>query len=158
MTNTLEPNWQHEIDAPFTLRAARVGAQAGSKELGATLYELGNGAQVSPYHIHHGNEELLVVISGRPTIRQPIGSRQLTAGDVVAFRAGPDGAHRIENDQDEPTRVLIVSTMRFPDVVEHPDSDKVLALIASPLDGGDLLAFRREDTVEPLQGESVGGT
>lgn len=153
MVNVLNPNWQHERSSPFTLRAARVGAQAGSEHLGATLYDLGRGAWVPPYHAHHNNEELLVVLAGKPTVRQPGGNRQLAAGDVVAFPAGLDGAHRLENHGNEPARALIVSTMRFPDVVEHPDSAKILTAIASPLDGGELLAFRRQDAVHPLEGE-----
>ncbi len=137
------------------LRAARVGEQAGGEHLGATLYELGQGAWVSPYHAHHGNEELLIVLDGQPTVRQPAGARQLAAGDVVAFRRGVDGAHRIDNHASEPARLLIASTMIFPEVVEHPDSDKLVTLTGSPFEGGELLAFRRQDSVPPLDGEKA---
>lgn len=112
------------MEEPFILRAARVGAQAGGEHLGATLYELA----------HHGDEELLIVLDGQPTVRQPAGARQLAAGDVAAFRRGVDGAHRIENHASEPARMLIASTMIFPDVVEHPDSDKLVTLTGSPFE------------------------
>jgi len=36
--------------------------------LGATLYELEPG-KWAIYHAHHGSEEVLLVLSGRPTLR-----------------------------------------------------------------------------------------
>jgi hypothetical protein len=36
----------------------------------------------------------------------------------VACPAGREGAHRIDNRADEPARVLIVSTMRAPEINE----------------------------------------
>jgi hypothetical protein len=37
-------------------------------ELGATVYELAPGNWL-PFHFHHGSEEYLVVLRGRPTLR-----------------------------------------------------------------------------------------
>src|SRR4051812_43676107 len=51
------------------------------------------------------------------------------AGEVVAFPRGAEGAHRVANpDDDEPARVLLVSTMRFPEVAEYPDTGATLTL------------------------------
>ena len=151
--NTADPTWLFEMTDPFEAKAAPVGLQAGAQRLGATLYELGAGACASPMHVHHGNEELLVVLAGTPTIRRRDGREQLRPGDVVSFRAGAEGAHRVENDGPDPARVLIVSTMSFPDVVEHVDSEKVMVIFGPPAAGGELLAFRRDAAVHPLDGE-----
>ncbi|MGH2967848.1 MAG: cupin domain-containing protein, partial [Solirubrobacteraceae bacterium] len=110
------------------LRALRAGAHAGARELGATLYEIDPGGAVSPYHVHHGNEELLVVLSGTPRLRTPEGVRELESGAVVAFPRGADGAHHVSNAAQEPARVLLVSTMNFPEVAEHLDTGAVLAM------------------------------
>ena len=115
--NVFEPSW--EPGTPPGLRGARVGAAAGATELGATVYELEPGSAISPYHLHHGNEELLVVLSGRPLLRTPDGTRRLEPGAVVAFPRGPDGAHRVANPGDEPARVLLVSTMNLPEIAVH---------------------------------------
>jgi uncharacterized cupin superfamily protein len=88
--------------------------------LGATVYELDPGNFVV-YHFHHLWEELLVVLAGRPTLRTPVGSRALDAGDVVHFPIGPAGAHALRNESDEVARVLMVSTRGAPEVVEYPD-------------------------------------
>ena len=37
---------------------------------------------------------------------------------MVAFPGGADGAHRIAAG-DEPARVLLISTMNFPEIAEH---------------------------------------
>jgi uncharacterized cupin superfamily protein len=124
------PKWDAEMpESPFSCRASRVGERAGSQELGATLYEVLPGGAVSPFHVHHGNEEILFVLSGSPELRGPDGVRELEAGAVVAFPRGRRGAHRVKNSSPSPARVLIVSTMNAPDVVEHPDTGTWLTMV-----------------------------
>ena len=94
--------------------------------LGATLYELDPGKWVI-YHAHHGSEELLLVLRGRPTLRSPQGERQLEEGDVVSFPPGPEGAHGLRNDTDEPVRYVMAGTRVSPEVVEYPDLKQVTA-------------------------------
>ena len=43
-------------------------------DLGMSLYELPSGQTQVAYHFHHGNEEALLVLRGRPTVRTPNGS------------------------------------------------------------------------------------
>jgi uncharacterized cupin superfamily protein len=94
--------------------------------LGATVYELGPGNQLA-YHFHHGSEELLVVLRGAPTLRTPDGERQLAEGDVVHFPVGPEGAHALANRTDGSVRLVLVSTLQSPEVVEYPDLRQVTA-------------------------------
>jgi uncharacterized cupin superfamily protein len=68
---------------------------------------------------------MIVVLSGRPTLRSIDGERELTEGELVACPAGRRGAHRIDNRGDEPARFLVVSTMNSPEVNEYPDSGKL---------------------------------
>ncbi len=67
----------------------RVADEIGAERLGATLYELGPGERIWPYHYESANEEWLLVVSGAPTLRSPDGERVLRAGDVVCFPTGP---------------------------------------------------------------------
>jgi uncharacterized cupin superfamily protein len=62
--------------------------------LPAGLWELPPGLQTCPYHLHRANEELPIVVEGRPTLRDPSGTRTLEPGDVVLFRRGPEGPTR----------------------------------------------------------------
>ncbi len=92
--------------------------------LGASLYELGPG-NFMVYHLHHGSEELLIVLRGRPTLRTPEGERQLEEGDAVHFPTGPAGAHGLRNDTDEPVRYVVAGIRVSPEIAEYPDEKKV---------------------------------
>ena len=157
--NVFEPSFDAEQDKPpFSWRRARLGRQAGSERLGASLFELPPGASSFPLHIHHANEELIVVLVGRPTLRTLDGERELRPGEVVACPAGRPGAHRIDNRSDEPARFLIVSTMISPEVNEYPDSGKVWARsfapgAEGPDDALDVLA-RPDPDLDYLDGET----
>jgi uncharacterized cupin superfamily protein len=120
MPNLFNPDWDVELDSPpFRWRRARLGRQAGSEQLGASLFEVPPGAATFPLHAHFNNEELLVVLAGRLRLTVADGSsRELATGDVVACPAGRAGAHRLDNDGDETARVLIVSTMKAPEINE----------------------------------------
>ena len=89
------------------------------------MYELEPGDRLWPYHTHHANEEWVVVLRGAPTLRTPEGEQDLLEGDVVAFPRGAGGAHQISNRTNAPIRVLMLSTLLAPDVVEYLDSGKV---------------------------------
>src|SRR3954471_7775766 len=106
--NIHQPEWDAEMpDAPFSAKAMRACARAGSQELGATLYEIEAGGAISPYHFHHANEELLIVLAGSPEIRTPGGRQRLEGGAVMAFARGADGAHAVTNPGPEPARILL---------------------------------------------------
>jgi uncharacterized cupin superfamily protein len=123
MSNAFEPEWQGERGGNRVARLA-----AGSQRLGASVVELGPGTLSSPYHFHHGNEELLVVLSGRPELRTPGGLRELQPGEVVSFPRGTQGAHRLRNTSPEPCRLLFISELNFPDIVGYPDTGTTLAV------------------------------
>jgi uncharacterized cupin superfamily protein len=83
--NLFHPEWHAEQDrSPFTWRRARLGRQAGAEKLGASLFELPPGRSSFPLHVHHANEELIVIVAGRPTLRTLDSERILQPGEVVA--------------------------------------------------------------------------
>ncbi|HYY04296.1 MAG TPA: cupin domain-containing protein [Gaiellaceae bacterium] len=96
--------------------------------LGMSVYELLPGQTQCPYHFHHGNEEAILVLRGRPTLRTPNGEEELAAGDVVHFPRGAAGAHQVVNRTDEPARYVVADSKVSPEVVEYPDSGKFAAM------------------------------
>ena len=155
--NFLEPDFDANDDrAGFVRRRAAVGRQAGAVDLGATLHELPPGGTAYPYHFHYGNEELMVVLSGRPTLRTPAGEEELAPGDVVSHPAGADGAHQVTNGSSQPVRFLMLSEMEGPEVVVYPDSGKVGARSDAPGPNKDSelwAVFRGADEVDYFTGE-----
>jgi uncharacterized cupin superfamily protein len=109
----------------FRIREASIRRRIGAELIGGTVYEVDPGKKLWPYHHHHANEEWLVVLRGRPTLRTPEGERELSEGDVACFRRGPEGAHQVRNDGDAPVRILMLSTLLMPELVEYRDSGKV---------------------------------
>jgi uncharacterized cupin superfamily protein len=106
---------------------AWVGRRIGAELIGARIYELEPDDRLWRYHTHHANEEWLLVVGGRPTLRTPGGELDLKEGDVVAFPRGDDGLHQLSNRTDAPIRVLMLSTLIAPDLVRYPDSGKFAA-------------------------------
>jgi uncharacterized cupin superfamily protein len=159
VANLYEPEWEGGEDRPgFSYRRAKLGAQAGGERLGASLYELPPGQASFPYHAHFANEEMLIVVSGRPSLRTEAGWRELEPGEVVAFRRGREGAHQVANRGSDPVRVLVVSEMNAPEVSFYPDSGKVLAGTRPPggAHGDDDIfeAFRLADMTDYWDGET----
>ncbi len=157
MPNVFEPDLSSNPDAPapFTVRGERVGLNAGSRDLGATVYELRRGEAICPLHVHYANEEMIIVLAGRPTLRTLEGSRELSTGEVVACLPGRAGAHRVDNFADEPARVLIVSTMRWPELAEYPDSDKFLVRTGDRADpDSKRMLFRPDPGFDYFDGEA----
>ena len=117
--------WNRTEDRPgWRSKDAWVGAHIGSELIGGSMYELEAGDKLWPYHTHHANEEWLLVVRGRPTLRTPEGENELQEGDIVAFPRGDEGLHQVINRTDAPIRVLMLSTLIAPDLIHYADSGK----------------------------------
>jgi len=108
------------------------------QQLGASVYELAPG-NFNVFHFHHGSEELLIVLRGRPTLRTHEGERVLAEGEVVHFPPGPDGSHGMRNDSDEIVRYLVAGIRVTPEVVEYPDLGQITAQARTASQTGDRL-------------------
>ena len=152
VVNVFELPVEHDVDDPpgYQGGGERLGPLLGASMLGMTLYELPPGNRICPYHYEYGNEEWVIVVSGRPTLRTPEGERELEPGDVVCFPEGPEGAHSVGAAGDETVRVIMLSTKQRPDVSIYPDSDKFGVY---PLNPDDMRIFRRGDAVDYFDGE-----
>ncbi|HYX78610.1 MAG TPA: cupin domain-containing protein [Solirubrobacterales bacterium] len=133
MANVFKPDFDAHQERPgFASKRARIGWQAGTERLGASVYELPPGQATFPYHWHAGNEELLIVLAGHPSVRLPSGWRELEEGEVVSFRRGERGAHQVVNRSDQGARFLMLSEMNAPEVNVYPDTGKIGALTRAP--------------------------
>lgn len=131
----------------FRARCRGLGSLLGGDLLGGSVYELDPGERGGPYHYELGQEEALLVLTGRPTLRHPDGREHLAPGDLVAFRDEPAGAHQLINESEELVRYLVFSANAEPYCVVYPDSGKV-----STIRG----IFRLSDAVGYWDGESAG--
>lgn len=154
MANVYEPDYDEPREQPgFRAQRARVSRQAGSERLGLSVWEVPPGEAAYPYHHHLGEEELVVVLEGRPSLRTPEGWRELAPGEVVAFLRGEGGGHQLVNETDQTVRFLALSTSGDPDLVVYPDSGKLGAFERLPGGGGLRAMFRSDDAVDYYEGE-----
>jgi uncharacterized cupin superfamily protein len=122
----------------FEVMDGAIGVVIGAKQLGYSLAVVPPGKRAYPFHAHHVNEEMFLVLEGRGVVR--IGERELPIrkGDVIAAPAGgKETAHQIVNTSSVELRYLMVSTMIPAEVVEYPDSNKVGVYVGSA-PGGDV--------------------
>ena len=134
-------------------RARRGSKGSGVVQLKSGAGDLPPGERTWPYHWEDGCEEWVLAVSGRPTLRGPDGERELSPGDIAVFPEGPEGAHAISNDTDEPCRVLILSSKAPIAVVHYPESGKVG--IWTKAGGGYQSMLRADATVDYWEGEQA---
>ena len=135
--NVWADDWEFESEEEWA--AGRSTRLPRGDRIGATLYELPPEGTSGYYHFHHGAEELLIVLRGRPTLRTPEGERELEEGEVVHFPVGPEGAHQLINGTREPVRYVMASNRPSPEAVEYPDSRQL-----------SVMAFTRSQDGRPL--------
>lgn len=115
--------------ADFGATVAPLGPLMGLERLGCMVTTVEPGMRAFPFHAHHGNDEMFVVLEGTGEVRIGEATHPIGAGDVIGCPAGgAETAHQIRNTGDGALRYLAISSMFDPDVVEYPDSGKFGAL------------------------------
>jgi uncharacterized cupin superfamily protein len=148
VVNLFDAELQKDEDDPagYSVSYLRTGPSLGAQQLGLTIYELEPGNSICPYHYENAEEEWLIVLAGRPTLRTPEGERELRPWDCVFFPIGEEGAHKVTNRSDEVVRVCLWSNRLAVATSVYPDSEKVGAWPPGKL-------FRLADSVEYFDGE-----
>ena len=125
--NIANPEFTYDADDPDGFHAGmyRMGPSFGATRTGTSVYELPPGQALCPYHYEYAEEEWLLVLSWRPTLRDPDGETALEPWDMLMFESGPAGAHGVYNRTGEPVRVMMWSTVITPAATVYPDSDKI---------------------------------
>jgi len=130
-----------EIRVADGVHARSLASAAGATRLQLHRLRVEPGAVASPLRWHTADEELLVVLGGRPVVRQVHDGTDervaLQPGDVVLWKAGPAVARQLLGGE-EPADVIVVRTDRDDDVTVLPELGRVF-----------VRALGREGTVEP---------
>ncbi|AWV91420.1 cupin domain-containing protein [Bradymonas sediminis] len=112
--------------------AAKIGAQ----KLGCRLTVVPPGKKAWPFHSHHANEEMFLILEGTGSYRLGQETYPIKAGDLLSAPVGgAETAHQIINDSTAPLKYLAMSTMHEPDIMEYPDSKK-FGVFAGSAPGG----------------------
>lgn len=145
--------------AGFEAQLGRIGGLIGAQKIGCMLHVVKPGKKAFPYHAHHANEEMYLVLEGEGTYRLGNQDYAVKKGDVLAAPPGDDtSAHQLRNTGSKDLHYLCFSTRNDPDVVEYPDSGKFAVASMVPPDKGLLSARiayigRKENSLEYFDGE-----
>jgi len=129
------------------LWGCRLSAAGGATKVMVNRDRLGPGGVTSPLHWHSGDEEIVVVLEGTPTLRQMRGTPpeprdwpppgapafeggeeevvRLEPGDVVCFGPHLPLAHQFRNDTDADCVLLVVGLDDPQDVTVFPERGRV---------------------------------
>lgn len=109
----------------FTVKPVVSGDEATKCRVNFVEVEPGNFA--FGFHYHECEEEVFYIISGTGAVRTAKGEQTVRAGEVIAFPAGPDGAHVIRNGSNSEKLVYIdFGTCCLPEIVHFPDINKIM--------------------------------
>jgi uncharacterized cupin superfamily protein len=113
----------------FEVGLSDIDEQLGLSGIGATLHVVPAGKTAWPYHRHHCNDELFLILDGTGELR--IGDRRLPirAGDLIGAPAGGE-AHQIINSSSAELRYIAFANRMQADVVEYPDSGRIAVDVA----------------------------
>ena len=142
----VEPTYDDTDPDGYRCGVARLGPLLGAQQSGVSVYELPPAQTICPYHYETGEEEWLVVLVGRATVRTPEGEQELGPMDCIFFPAGEEGAHKVTNNTDETARVAMWSNRLEVATAVYPDAGKVGAWPPGKL-------FRLADAVDYYDGE-----
>ncbi|MCV2353725.1 cupin domain-containing protein [Paucibacter sp. B2R-40] len=119
-----------------------------ARKLGCGVDTVPPGKQSCPYHFHHSQEEMFIVLEGSGTLRVAGELLSIKAGDVIFIPCGPEYPHHILNTSDAELKYLSISTQDRPEVCEYPDSEKIAIFSKGP-------AFiqRRDNSLDYWEGE-----
>lgn len=119
---------KREQRAPlYDTRCGRLSAGTVARKLGAGFDILAPGMRSCPYHLHHAQEEMFVIIEGQGSLRVAGEMLEVRAGDVVFIPPGLQYPHQFINTSDASLSYLSISTQEEPEICEYPDSAKYSA-------------------------------
>lgn len=111
----------------YDAEGARLARGTAAQKLGASFDILAPGKCGCPYHLHHAQEEMFVILEGNGTLRVAGEMLPVKPGDTIFIPAGPEYPHQIINTSEAPLKYLSISTKEVPEICEYPDSGKYLA-------------------------------
>ena len=118
----------HQREPHYDYMYARLAQGTAAQKLGASIDIVAPGKQSCPYHFHHAQEEMFIILEGSGTMRVAGEMLPVRAGDIIFTPPGPEYPHQLLNTSDAPLKYISISTKEIPEFVEYPDSGKYLAM------------------------------
>jgi uncharacterized cupin superfamily protein len=115
------------LEPKYECSHARLTEGMAAKKLAAGVNVVPPGKRACPYHLHHAQEEMFVILEGEGTLRVAGEMLPVKAGDVVVIPPGREYPHQLINTSSLVLKYLAIGTTDEPEICEYPDSGKYLA-------------------------------
>ena len=122
---------EHEHGS-FKGKYADIGEKIGANQLGYNLTIVPPGKKSCPFHNHHVNEEMFLILEGNGLLRFGKEEYKLIKNDIIACPNGDRSvAHQIINNSNADLKYLALSTKTIHEICEYPDSDKIISTVGN---------------------------
>lgn len=124
--NNIQAKHQNEHDGYEYFKKVILSGENGDK-CNVSVYEIPPKKSAYPYHYHYQSQEIFYIISGNGILRTPDGETKVSVGDILAFPACANGAHKLTNASDTEMLIYIdFDTYHSPELSIMPDSNKIV--------------------------------
>lgn len=127
LVDSIQPKLGSDYPSPFGQplagrEARNVGAGVGVEDFNANHVILPPGCWSSQRHWHAGEDELVVILSGKAVLIDDTGRHPLEAGDIAVFPKNDGNGHHLINESEATCVLLAISRPEMSPVV-YPDID-----------------------------------
>jgi uncharacterized cupin superfamily protein len=145
-----------EENGLYTSQRGTISDRIGAQKLGYNLTVLPPGKAQCPFHNHHGEEEMFVILEGEGELRFGGQRFRIRKHDVIACpTGGRELAHQIINTGSTTMRYLAISNLVEIETCEYPDSNKIMVAAGRRGHRTVRKVFRAEDSVDYYDREST---
>jgi uncharacterized cupin superfamily protein len=145
-----------EENGIYTSSRGKISDHIGARNLGYNLTVLPPGKAQCPFHCHHGEEEMFLILEGEGELRFGDQRYPIRKHDVIACpTGGAEVAHQIINTGKVVMRYLALSTLVELESCEYPDSQKILVSVGTRGERGLRKMFRAESSVDYYDRENT---
>ena len=123
-------DYQTSEKGPYGESYSAISNKIGAKKLGYSISIVPPGKKVCPFHNHHINEEMFLILEGSGILRFGDKKYAIKKHDIIACPpGGREVAHQILNTSNSDLKYLCLSTNEPYDICEYPDSNKVMSMV-----------------------------
>lgn len=139
----VEESYSHPLNPRSRIQGVSLGDAAGLTRIGVLFIRVPPGKESLAYHLHHGEEEFLYVLSGRGIAEIDGQEHEVGPGDFMGFPT-PSVAHLMRNPFDEELVYLSGGERRPLEIADFPR------------DGKRMVRVGQRVSMHPLEGEPMG--
>ena len=131
-----------------------ISDKIGAQKLGYSITTVPPGKKACPFHNHHINEEMFLILEGEGMLRFGEHEYAIKRHDIIACPAGgKDVAHQIVNTSQADIKYLCLSTNEPYEICEYPDSNKIQSMVGEQGERELIRIFKASDKVDYYDGE-----